>query len=61
MKIINNEKSSEYSVIDLINTTVVTFYASLMLEKNIRTQNIENEVKKYANGVKKIPNKISSI
>jgi predicted dehydrogenase len=61
MKIINNEKSSEYSVIDLINTTVVTFYASLMLEKNIRTQHIENEVKKYANSIKNSPDKISSI
>lgn len=46
-EIINNKKNSEYSVVDLINTSVVTFYATTMLKKNIRNLRIGDEVQKY--------------
>ena len=46
-KIIQNEKSSDYSVYDLINTSIVTFYASNMLKNVIRSMSIENEINKY--------------
>ncbi len=47
LKIINGKKTSDYSVHDLINTSVVTYHASQMVVKNIRNKNIENEVDKY--------------
>lgn len=52
IKIVANHKSSDYSVIDLIHTSVVTFYASSMLQNNIRNLRIEDEVKKYMSRVK---------
>lgn len=51
IKIIDNEKSSDYSVIDLINTSVVTFYASVMLQNNVRNLRIEDEIEKYTTRV----------
>jgi len=47
IKIINKVKSSDYSVIDLINSSVVTFYSSYMLQNNIRNMHIEDEIEKY--------------
>ena len=52
IKIIENEEFSDYSVIDLINTSVVTFYASFMLKNNVRNLPIEHEIKKYTTRVK---------
>lgn len=53
IKIINKEKSSDYSVIDLINTSIVTFYASVMLQNNLRNFRIEDEIEKYSNRANK--------
>jgi predicted dehydrogenase len=51
MQIIEGNKVSSYSVFDLINTSVVTFYASQMLINSIRNLNIEKEIEKYVRKV----------
>ncbi len=52
-KIVQSQQSSDYSVSDLIKTSIVTFYASTMLKNNIRNMLIENVVNKYLDRVQK--------
>ena len=51
LQIINEKQISDYSVHDLINTSVVTYYASQMVVKNIRNMNVEKDVDKYKSKV----------
>jgi predicted dehydrogenase len=48
LKIIQGEEVSKYSSTELINTAIVTYYASHMALNNIRTMNIEKEIDKYS-------------
>jgi predicted dehydrogenase len=47
LQIIEGREQSEYTVFELINTSVVTFYASKMLMEGIRYLSIEDEIEKY--------------
>jgi predicted dehydrogenase len=47
LQLIERKKISDYSVFDLIRTSVVTFYASEMVLNGIRNMNIENEIDNY--------------
>jgi predicted dehydrogenase len=51
-KITKYQCKSEYTVVDLIRTSLITYYASEMLKNNVRNMNIENEV----NGFLKLAN-----
>jgi len=46
-QIIRNRKSSEYSAYDLINTSIVTYYASKMLLGKERNMHIESEIIRF--------------
>jgi len=45
--IIKNNNQSQYKAVDLINTSVVTYYASKMLVDKIKNLNIEKEIDKF--------------
>jgi len=49
---IKNKKTSEYSVVDLIYTSVVTYYASEMLKQGSRNKSIRDEINVYLNQVR---------
>jgi predicted dehydrogenase len=51
LKIIEGKKQSEYTVFDLINTSVVTYYASKMLLQEIRNLSIEDKIDRYINAL----------
>lgn len=51
LQIIKEKQKSDYSVCDLIKTSVLTYYASQMVIKNIRNMNIEKEVDIYMSKV----------
>ncbi|MGC3947775.1 MAG: hypothetical protein QM762_25265 [Chryseolinea sp.] len=46
-KIISNKEQSAYTVTDLINTSVLTYYASFMQQQRIRNLRIEDEINRY--------------
>lgn len=46
-KVIKNNAKSDYSVFDLVKTSVVTFYASSMLINKIRNTRIEEDINKF--------------
>jgi predicted dehydrogenase len=48
LKIIDGKKRSDYTVFDLINTSVVTFYASEMLATGIKNMKIEDKIDHYS-------------
>lgn len=50
-QIIHGKRSSEYTVTDLINTSLVTYTASKMLREGIRTLSIDENVKRYHEGL----------
>lgn len=50
-KIVHKKASSNYSVSDLIKTSLVTYYASFMLKNNIRNMRIEDDLNKYLNQI----------
>jgi predicted dehydrogenase len=52
LRIVEGEKQSDYTFYDLINTSVVTFYASKILMENVRNLSIEDEIDKYINDLK---------
>jgi len=47
LRLIKEDKNSEYKLHDLIRTTLITYYASEMLTRNIRNMNIEKEINHY--------------
>ena len=51
LKIIEGKKQSDYTVSDLINTSVITYYSSKMLLEGIRNLSIEDEIVKFANSL----------
>lgn len=52
LQIINHKRSSDYTVSDLINTSLVTIYASQMLKENTRNLKIDNKVMEYLEKVR---------
>ncbi len=46
-RMIHGEGSSDYTVDDLIRTSLVTYHASVMLKEGIRNRSIGQEIKKY--------------
>ena len=46
-KIVQHHRPSEYSVYDLINTSLVTYHASQMVAQSIRNMKIENYIDQY--------------
>ncbi len=53
-QIIDGNSSSEYTVTDLINASVVTYTASKMIREGIRTMRIEETLRRYHEGTSKI-------
>lgn len=56
-QIIQKNGASDYSVSDLIKTSVVTYFASQMLQNNIRNMHIEKDIINYTNRVHSTANK----
>jgi predicted dehydrogenase len=51
-QIIEKKKTSCYPVHDLINTSVVTYYASRMLQEGTRNKSVENEIHAFYNMIR---------
>jgi len=53
INIIKNKNKSRYKAVDLINTSVVIYYAAKMFADNIKNLNVEKEIDKYYKMIQK--------